>query len=120
MPDRNDFRIDYLELGCADTIRVKSFYQAVFGWHFTDYGPGYTCFNDGKTRGGFTTDIKPGAAGPLVVIYAWDLGKARAKIEAAGGKVVREAFEFPGGSRFHFADPEGNVLAVWSDARAEI
>jgi hypothetical protein len=28
---------------------------------------------------------------------------------------VRETFSFPGGRRFHFADPEGNVLAVWSE-----
>jgi hypothetical protein len=119
MPEKNDFRIDYLELGCADTARVKNFYHGVFGWHFTDYGPGYTCFNDGRLRGGFTTDIKPGEGGPLVVIYAWDLGKVRAKIVAAGGSVVKEAFAFPGGSRFHFADPEGNVLAVWSDAQAD-
>jgi hypothetical protein len=26
-----------------------------------------------------------------------------------------EAFEFPGGRRFHFADPSGNVVGVWSD-----
>jgi predicted enzyme related to lactoylglutathione lyase len=119
MPEKNDFRIDYLELGCTDTARVKDFYHGVFGWHFTDYDPGYTCFNDGRLRGGFTTDIKPGDSGPLVVIYAWDLGKVRAKIAAAGGSVVKETFAFPGGSRFHFADPEGNVLAVWSDAQAE-
>jgi predicted enzyme related to lactoylglutathione lyase len=26
-----------------------------------------------------------------------------------------ETFEFPGGWRFHFADPNGNELAVWSE-----
>ena len=34
---------------------------------------------------------------------------------SAGGRIVRETFSFPGGRRFHFADPEGNVLAVWSE-----
>jgi len=116
MPEKNDFRLDYVEFGCADTARVKGFYHSVFGWHFTDYGPGYTCFNDGRMRGGFTTEIKPGGKGPLVVLYAWDLPKTQAKIVAAGGKIVKATFEFPGGSRFHFADTEGNVLAVWSDA----
>jgi predicted enzyme related to lactoylglutathione lyase len=118
MPEKNDFRLDYVEFGCTDTVRVKSFYHAVFGWHFTDYGPGYTCFNDGRLRGGFTTELKPGDGSPLAVIYAWDLKKIQTKIVAAGGSVVKEAFYFPGGSRFHFADPEGNVLAVWSDAQA--
>ncbi|TQP07632.1 VOC family protein, partial [Vibrio cholerae] len=25
---------------------------------------------------------------------------------------------FPGGCRFHFAEPSGNEFAVWSEARA--
>ena len=29
--------------------------------------------------------------------------------------VVKPIFEFPGGCRFEFTDPDGNVLAVWSD-----
>lgn len=39
-----------------------------------------------------------------------------AAVRGAGGTIVRPAFSFPGGRRFHFADPSGNVLAVWSDA----
>jgi predicted enzyme related to lactoylglutathione lyase len=119
MPEKNDFRLDYFEFGCADTVRVKNFYQSVFGWRFTDYGPGYTCFNDGRIRGGFTVETAPGGASPLAVIYAWNLTKIREKIVAAGGTVVKETFDFPGGSRFHFSDPEGNVLAVWSDATVQ-
>ncbi len=51
----------------------------------------------------------------LVVIYVGDLNAAQQKIKAAGGKIVKDTFSFPGGSRFHFADPNGNELAVWSD-----
>ena len=40
------------------------------------------------------------------------LGKV--SLEAAG-KITREIFAFPGGRRFHFKDPAGNELAVWSD-----
>ena len=29
--------------------------------------------------------------------------------------IVKGPFAFPGGRRFHFADPGGNELAVWSD-----
>lgn len=119
MPEKNDFRLDYVEFGCTDTVRVKEFYHSVFGWQFTDYGPGYTCFNDGRLRGGFTTDIQAGTGSPLVVLYAWDLAKVQAKIVAAGGLIVKEQFAFPGGSRFHFSDTEGNVLAVWTDAQAQ-
>jgi uncharacterized protein len=28
---------------------------------------------------------------------------------------VKEPYAFPGGRRFHFEDPDGYELAVWSD-----
>ena len=34
------------------------------------------------------------------------------KVVAAGGRIMRPIFAFPGGWRFHFADPAGNELAV--------
>jgi len=51
----------------------------------------------------------------LVVIYAADLHETYTKVKQAGGRIVRETFAFPGGRRFHFADPNGNELAVWSE-----
>jgi hypothetical protein len=36
-------------------------------------------------------------------------------VEKAGGTIVKPVFDFPGGRRFHFHDPNGNELAVWSD-----
>ncbi len=51
----------------------------------------------------------------LVVIFAVDLGAAEQRVRAAGGKIVKPIFSFPGGRRFHFSDPSGNELAVWSD-----
>jgi predicted enzyme related to lactoylglutathione lyase len=39
-----------------------------------------------------------------------------AKVRAAGAKIVAPIFAFPGGRRFHFQDPAGNVLAVWTAA----
>jgi hypothetical protein len=50
-----------------------------------------------------------------VVIYASDLEGAQKKVEDAGGQIVKEIFSFPGGRRFHFADPTGHELAVWSN-----
>ncbi len=112
----NDRRIDYIEFSASDTGAARRFYGDVFGWKFEDYGPGYTSFHDGRISGGFTTapDAKSGV--PLAVIYARDLEAMERKVVAAGGVIVKSTFEFPGGRRFHFADPSGNELAVWSDA----
>ena len=37
-----------------------------------------------------------------------------AKVEAAGGVIEQAIFDFPGGRRFHFIEPGGSELAVWS------
>ena len=111
----HDRRVDYIEFGATDVGRTKQFYQQVFGWQFQDYGPDYTSFQDGRLSGGFTKDAPVRPANPLVVIYAIQLEAIEAKIKQAGGKIVRNTYPFPGGRRFHFSDPSGNELAVWTD-----
>jgi uncharacterized protein len=111
----NEGRIDYIEFPALDIAKTKAFYTGVFGWKFTDYGPDYTSFEDGRLAGGFYRRGPVAAGGPLVVIYAGDLAGVQAKVQAAGGAIVKEIFSFPGGRRFHFTDPSGNELAVWSD-----
>ena len=48
-------------------------------------------------------------------IPATDLEATVARVKEHGGAIAREIFSFPGGRRFHFTDPTGNELAVWSD-----
>ena len=110
----NDRRIDYIEFPATDVAKTKTFYEAVFGWKFTDYGPDYTSFEDGRLAGGFSKNGKP-AGGALIVIYGVDLEGMEAKVRAAGAPIVKEIHSFPGGRRFHFTDPSGNELAIWSD-----
>ncbi|KQV34678.1 MULTISPECIES: VOC family protein [unclassified Rhizobium] len=110
-----DRQIDNIEFVVADIARSKAFYGEAFGWSFTDYGPEYCEFTDGRLTGGLTImgEVRPG--GPLVILYADDLAETQKRLEAAGAKIVVETFAFPGGRRFHFRDPDGYELAVWSD-----
>jgi predicted enzyme related to lactoylglutathione lyase len=108
-------RVDYIEFPASNIEETKKFYSEVFGWEFTDYGPQYTSFTDGRLGGGFALATEIAAGGPLVVIYATKLEEIEASIRRSGGRIVRDPFEFPGGRRFHFIDPSGNELAVWSD-----
>jgi uncharacterized protein len=112
----NDSRIDYIEMNVRDLARSREFYGGAFGWRFTDYGPSYCAFADGRLDGGFTTEGQPRPGGPLVILYADDLEGMQRRVEAAGGKIVKPIFSFPGGRRFHFEDPDGYELAVWSKA----
>jgi hypothetical protein len=111
----NDRRIDYIEFPATDIAATKRFYHEIFGWTFEDYGPEYTSFVDGRLSGGFWSAPKVQSGGALIVIYAADLEGTEAKVKGAGGSIVKPTFTFPGGRRFHFADPNGNELAVWSE-----
>jgi hypothetical protein len=115
---QHNLRVDYIEFPATDMAETKRFYSGVFGWKFEDYGPEYMSFHDGRLGGGFF-QAASGVSGPLVVIYATDLEVVEQAIQAAGGRIVKPAFSFPGGRRFHFADPSGNELAVWSDQEAK-
>ncbi|MFA1753010.1 VOC family protein [Xanthomonas campestris] len=110
-------RIDYIEFASADLEASRAFFAQVFGWQFQAYGPDYLAFNDGRLDGGFyrAAAAAPADTGPLVVLYADDLAPVLEQVVAAGGQIVKPVFGFPGGSRFHFREPGGATLAVWSE-----
>jgi predicted enzyme related to lactoylglutathione lyase len=109
-------KIDYVELPAQGAVAAcKAFYGAAFGWSFIDYGPGYASFEGAGTDGGFhgDPDSPGGPKQPLVILWADDLEAMVEKVTAAGGEIVDPIFAFPGGRRFHFRDPGGNILGVW-------
>ncbi|PTS82599.1 MULTISPECIES: VOC family protein [unclassified Caulobacter] len=112
---RADGKIDYIEWPSSDLPGTKAFYQAAFGWTFADYGPDYVAFQDQGTHGGFFTPETAPPPKPLVILYAHDLEAMEARVVAAGGVISTPIFSFPGGRRFHFMDPGGNELAVWTE-----
>ena len=112
-------KINYVEFPSTDIEAAKAFFTAVFGWTFTDYGPDYTAFaNEGLDGGFFKSDqtVSTNNGSALIVFYSKDLEQTQSKIETAGGTIIKPVFSFPGGRRFHFADPNGNEYAVWSDS----
>ena len=114
-------KINYVELPARDIQATKAFFTEVFGWSFEDFGPEYTAFSKQGIDGGFyKSDLASSTANgaALVVLYSRDLEATQAKIERAGGQVVKPIFLFPGGRRFHFSEPSDNEFAVWSDINA--
>lgn len=108
--------IDYVEFAVADLAQSKRFYQKAFDWTFNDYGSEYAGIQ--KQGGGEAGGLRPapeGAPGPLVILYSDDLDATITRVRDAGGRITKEPFDFPGGRRFHFEDPSGNELAVWSE-----
>jgi len=110
-----DNSINYIELPMVKNAETKKFYGQVFGWEFTDWGPNYISFSGANIDGGFNGDGEVSSSGVLVVLYANDLKQKSADVTQAGGEISKSIYEFPGGKRFHFRDPNGNELAVWSE-----
>jgi len=112
-----DTRIDYIELPTATAHELtRAFYAKAFGWEFTDYGPTYSATGNGITDLGLQGDPQGALAAPLPVIKVDDLEAAFDAVSKAGGIIAKPIFSFPGGRRFHFIDPSGSELAVWSVA----
>ena len=116
----NNLRLDYVEFASRDVAATKKFLTAAFGWKFTDYGPDYARFEDGRMTGGvYMAPDAPTKMNPMIVMFAVKLEDAEARVKKAGAKIVKPSFDFPGGRRFHFTDPTGLELAVWSNVRAD-
>ena len=111
-------RIDYLEIPVTDLAVAKAFYAAAFGWSFTDYGTGYCGIQGDEREQGGLALLEEGKSvtkgGPLAILYSDSLDDTLAAVGKAGGTIRTPPFDFPGGRRFHFEDPSGNELAVWT------
>ena len=110
-------KLNYVEFPASDLQATKQFFNQAFQWSFVDYGPDYTSFSDQGLDGGFyrselSSTTENGSA--LLVLLSENLEQTQKNVEQAGGKISQAIFDFPGGRRFHFIEPSGNELAVWS------
>lgn len=113
--------IDYVEISVTDMQAARDFYGTAFGWTFTTYGDEYSGIrtaaeaeSEAGEAGGLHLVESVTRGGPLVLLYSDDLDETLTAVTAAGGTVVSGPYAFPGGRRFHFLDPSGNELGVWS------
>lgn len=115
MSDHHKF--NYIELPGTDLAAMKKFYGTVFGWTFKDWGDAYVEILDGGVDGGFalaSEERQPSNQGALVILFSDDLVKSEESVKENGGTISLEPIDFPGGRRFHFLDPSGNELGVWT------
>ncbi|HEY6529051.1 MAG TPA: VOC family protein [Cellvibrionaceae bacterium] len=111
-------KLNYVEFPSCNLPATKLFFEQVFSWTFVDCGPDYAAFNGEGLDGGFFTSEQSSSTATgsaLLVFYSASLERTLEKITANGGTIIRPIFTFPGGRRFHFAEPSGNEFAVWSD-----
>ncbi len=114
-------RIDYVELPSATAHELtRAFYAKAFGWTFAHFGPDYSATEGGTVDVGLNGQREDALSAPLPVIRVTSLEAALEQVCDAGGMIARPIYSFPGGRRFHFIDPGGNELAVWSTDEAGV
>lgn len=102
---------NYIELSAPDLAASRSFYEQALGFAFTDYGDAYAAVEGGPVEIGLAAGTEPPV--PLPAFETDDLERAHAAVIAAGGRITRAPFSFPGGRRFQFLDPGDNELAIY-------
>lgn len=110
-------KIDLIEFPVNSPEELKTltaFFSKVFGWTFKDYGPTYSDTQDSGVTFGINGSDNEKQTMPLTVLYAENLEETKQNVIDAGGKIIADIYSFPGGRRFHFTDPIGTELAVWS------
>lgn len=117
--------INYLELPAPELAATKAFYTSVFGWEWIDYGPSYAGtanhgdhgveigLNGLAIAGPAHADGEENVIGAFALVSTDDLTGAETRVKDAGGTVVSGPYPYPGGNRFHFRDPSGNILAIF-------
>jgi predicted enzyme related to lactoylglutathione lyase len=108
-------KIDYVEFATERLGETRAFFEKAFGWAFQDYGPDYAAMTNAGIDGGIHNESTAAETPPLVILKADDLEAALRAVTTAGAEIVKPIFPFPGGRRFHFREPGGNEMAVWSE-----
>lgn len=114
MPKHN--QVDLIEFPVKSPSQLnqtRDFFREVFGWKYTQWGDDYCDTSESGTGVGINSD--GGSTMPLTVIYSNDLEQTKKLVVENGGKIIVDTYSFPGGRRFHFTEPNGNELAVWSE-----
>jgi predicted enzyme related to lactoylglutathione lyase len=121
--------LSHFAINADDVPASRAFYEAVFGWIFSAWGPpGFYKIQTGS-------DEDPGVPGALqqrrqfgelsvagaeCTFAVADVDATAAAVREAGGKVLLERFTITGvGHLIFFADPAGNPIgAMQYDAQA--
>jgi uncharacterized protein len=121
LPPMTQGTIGWHELHTTDAQKAFDFYSTLFGWkaiQAMDMGPlgSYQIFGDETSPMGFGGMFKDAeAAHPhwLYYFFVADIDAGVARVKGAGGKIVREPTQVPGGAWIiHGHDPQGALFAL--------
>ncbi len=116
-------RVVHFEIHADEPARAKAFYEALFGWTFNEYMPGFYWLivtgPDGEPgiNGGLVRR-QPGQTGDIIMAFVCtvqvdNLDAHIAKAATLGATVAMPKHAIPGvGWNFYAKDTEGNVFGI--------
>jgi uncharacterized protein len=110
----------HFAINADDVQRAKHFYEGVFGWNFSPWGPPdyYQIKNAGDGLLGALQERRTIAAEARATSFETSFGVENLKatiaaIEAAGGKIAMQPYRIEGvGELIYFEDTEGNLVGA--------
>lgn len=105
--------LGYIEFTSPELDKTQGFFADVFGWSFVNFGDDYRDIQGAGIGGGIA---RGELVAPVAILQTDDLQGMLEQVKAAGGQITKEIFAFPGGHRFHFKEPGGNELAIFSQS----
>jgi predicted enzyme related to lactoylglutathione lyase len=104
----------WFELNTKSFDKAIKFYGELFGWKVNKVsmgGPDYHMINNGEIPIGGLTDLEGNHPHWISYLSVDNVDQTVAKVKKAGGKVVREAMDYPNVGRFALvSDPQGGLL----------
>ena len=110
--------ICHFEIGCRDRAKAAEFYSKMFEWKVQD-DPHATSVRTGGDVGGHINSLghEPHVY-TIFYVMVDDVATALMKAVSLGGKKIVGPVPLPNGTSFGwFADPEGNTVGVYGEAK---
>jgi uncharacterized protein len=106
----------HFAINADDTDRARAFYEKVFDWKFTPWGPPnfFQTRDAGEGILGALQERQGATSGAFVPTFAVeDIRATLADAEANGGRIAMPPYRIDGvGEIGYFVDPEGNLCGV--------
>ena len=108
----------HFEIGCRDRCAASAFYGKLFDWRMEEAGPATMIRTGGDVGGHFTALGHEPHNFVTIYVSVDDVAAYLEKAESLGGKRVVGPVDIPLGTFAWLRDPDGNLIALWKDAKA--
>jgi hypothetical protein len=110
-------KIEWLTVPAPDLRAAKSFFSEVFGFSVSEYSKTFWVFKAGNISGGLDQGLTVNSHGIGFSITVPDISRTLEAVVKHGGKILKAPYELGPGAGFcsQFADPNGNVLELYSN-----